>query len=212
MSEPTLYGADYSVYVRIVRLALAEKQVDYELVPVDVFATGGPPEWYGRHQPFGRIPAFEHGGFALYETSAISRYVDEAFAGPALQPADAKLRATMNQVVGIVDAYAYRTLVWNIYVETVSKPAQGARTDEALVASALPVALTCLAELARLKRDGDWFLGDTLSLADLHLAPVFGYFTKAAAAQALLAGHPALTAWWERMRQRPSYRGTEPTS
>jgi len=43
MKKPTLYGADYSVYVRIARLALLEKGVDHELVPVDVFAEGGPP-------------------------------------------------------------------------------------------------------------------------------------------------------------------------
>lgn len=80
--RPTLYGADYSVYVRIARLALIEKGVDHELVAVDVFAPGGPPAWYGAFHPFGRIPAFEHAGLALRETSAICRYVDEAFAVP----------------------------------------------------------------------------------------------------------------------------------
>ena len=38
MGKPTLYGADYSVYVRIARLALAEKGVAHELVPLDSFA------------------------------------------------------------------------------------------------------------------------------------------------------------------------------
>ena len=41
----TVYGASYSVYVRIVRIALHEKGVPYNLVPVDVFADEGvPPE------------------------------------------------------------------------------------------------------------------------------------------------------------------------
>lgn len=211
-AKPILYGADYSVYVRVARLALAEKQVDYELVPVDVFAEGGPPAWYRDHNPFGCIPAFSHDGLALYETSAITRYVDEAFDGPALQPAEPRQRAAMNQIIGIVDSYAYRTLVWNIYVETVSKPVEGGKPDEALLAGALPLAVTCLAELARLKRDGDWLLGADLSLADLYLAPVFGYFTRADAATVLLAKHPALTGWWERMRGRASFHTTEPTS
>ncbi|TIN15515.1 MAG: glutathione S-transferase family protein, partial [Mesorhizobium sp.] len=38
MSRPVVYGAGYSVYVRIVRLALEEKGIGYELVPVDIFA------------------------------------------------------------------------------------------------------------------------------------------------------------------------------
>ena len=43
MARPVLYGADYSVYVRIARMALAEKGVEHDLVPVDIFAPGGPP-------------------------------------------------------------------------------------------------------------------------------------------------------------------------
>ncbi|TIT61074.1 MAG: glutathione S-transferase family protein, partial [Mesorhizobium sp.] len=66
MSKPVVYGADYSVYVRIVRLVLAEKGIDYELVPVDIFAADGISGWYFDHHPFGRIPAFEHDGFPLY--------------------------------------------------------------------------------------------------------------------------------------------------
>ena len=212
MDRPVVYGADYSVYVRIVRLVLVEKGIDYELVPVDIFAEGGAPAWYLDRQPFGKIPAFEHDGFRLYETGAITRYVDEAFEGQKLQPSEPHARAVMNQIIGTIDSYAYRTLIWDIYVETVSKPRDGRQTDKARVARALAVAETCLAELARLKRGGDWMLGEALTLADLHLAPVFGYFTKAAAAGPMLAGQAPLAAWWERMRFRGSYRATEPTS
>jgi len=84
--KPQVFGVDYSVYVRIVRLALAEKSVEYRLVPVDIFAEEGPLKGYLDRHPFGRIPAFEHAGFSLYETGAIARYVDDAFEGPRLQP------------------------------------------------------------------------------------------------------------------------------
>ena len=74
--KPILYGADYSCYVRIARLALIEKGVDHELVPVDIFAKGGPPEWYREIHPFGRIPACEHGGFRVlhkpYDLAALA--------------------------------------------------------------------------------------------------------------------------------------------
>ena len=116
MGRATLYGADYSVYVRIARLALIEKNVDHELIPVDVFSPEGLPSWYLALNPFGRIPAFEHDGLVLYETAAIARYIDEAFQGRSLQPDDPRARAAMNQIVGLLDSYAYRTLVWDIYV------------------------------------------------------------------------------------------------
>jgi glutathione S-transferase len=119
-SHPIVFGAPYSVYVRAVRLALEEKGVPYELVPVDIFAPGGPPPEHRVGHPFGKIPALEHAGFRLYEAGAITRYVDEAFPGPRLQPEEPRSRARMNQIIGILDSYAYRTLVWDIYVERVA--------------------------------------------------------------------------------------------
>lgn len=211
MSRPILFGADYSVYVRIARMTLLEKGVDLERVPVDVFAGDGVPGWYRERHPFARIPAFEHGTLRLYETTAIARYVDEAFDGPALQPADPANRAIMNQIVGLLDSYAYRTLVWDIYVERVSKPARGEAPDETRIAAALPVATTCLSELARLGGDGPWLAGDQLTLADLHAAPMFGYFLKAPEGRALLSSQAGLGAWWERMTARPSFAATEPS-
>ncbi len=211
MHSPALYGSDYSVYVRIVRLALEEKRVAYHLVPVDIFAPGGPPAWYRERHPFLRIPAFSHAGIDLYETGPIIRYVDEAFDGPPLQPIAPGDRAAMNQIIGIVDSYAYRTLVWDIYVETVSKPGRGETTDTERVAKAVPVAETCLSELSRLKRSGRWLIGEDISLADVYLAPVLAYFEKADIAGAMLDRHPNISAWWGAMRERDSFIATEPS-
>ncbi len=209
--KPRLFSADYSVYVRIARLALLEKDVDHELVPVDIFAGDGVADWYLARHPFRRIPAFEHGDLRLFETGAITRYVDEAFAGPPLQPQGAARRAVMNQIIGLLDGYAYRALVWGVYVERVSKPEQGKTPDEALIAAALETARTCLSTLTRLQ-DGRAFLaGDRLSLADLHAAPILAYFVRAPEGAALLADYPALGRWWTGLTARPAFRATEPT-
>jgi glutathione S-transferase len=211
MSRAKLYGADYSVYVRIARLALIEKDVDHELIPVDVFSPEGLPSWYLALNPFGRIPAFEHDGLVLYETAAIARYIDEAFQGQSLQPDDPRARAAMNQIVGLLDSYAYRTLVWDIYVERVSRPREGTPSDEGRIAAALPVAETCLAALDGLKRPGPFFLGESLTLADLHAAPIFAYFLKAPEGRQMLARFPQLVRWWEAVSGLPSFAATEPT-
>jgi glutathione S-transferase len=209
--RPILFGADYSVYVRICRLALAEKGVGHELIPVDIFAEDGAPGWYAERHPFGRIPAFEHGALRLLETSAIARYVDEAFDGPALQPATPADRAVMNQITGLLDAYAYRTLVWDIYVERVERPGQGRAPDEARIAAALPLARKCLAVLASLKRPGAWLLGGQLTLADLHAAPMFAYFVKSAEGATMLAENAGLAPWYGAISARASFRDTEPS-
>jgi len=212
MTKPQLFGADYSVYVRIVRLALAEKGVACDLVPVDVFAADGVPAWYLELHPFGRIPAFEHHGLRLFETAAIARYVDEAFAGPPLQPADVRQRAVMAQIIGLLDSYGYRPMVRDVYVERVFRPKSGKVSDEALIAAGIEKSRTCLAALARLKSDGDWLLGSGLTLADLHAAPMFAYFVKAPEGRKLLGEQPELSRWWERVSALPSFAATEPTS
>ena len=200
-SKVFLYGAPYSVYVRIARLALEEKGVAYTLNELDIFAEGGPPPDFLARQPFGRIPAFEHDGFQLYETGAIARYIDEAFDGPALQPAEPRARARMTQIIGILDSYAYRTLVWDIYVV---KRESGA--DPA--GDVLARAETCLTALQDLKGDAPWLAGAQLSLADLHAAPIFAYGLMTPEGEALLAAHPGLAAWWRVMSKRPSMART----
>ncbi len=207
MSEPVVYGRPFSVYVRIVRQTLAEKGVSYRLVEIDPFAPGGPPAEYRERQPFGRIPAFEHDGFHLYEAGAISRYVDEAFPGPPLQPREPKARARMNQAISIIDSYAYRTLVWDIFVERVRAPANGRAPDEVRIAAALPKAETCLAALASLD-DGDWLAGPVLTLADLHAAPMLAYFRMAPEGLQIMARYPRLERWWSAIAARPSMVAT----
>ncbi len=207
-SMPVVYGAPYSVYVRAVRLALEEKGVAYRLDTVDVFAEGGPPASLLERQPFGRIPAFEHDGFTLYEAGAIERYVDEAFPGPALQPSAPRERARVNQLTSILDSYAYRSLVWDIYVERVSAPRQGRAPDEARIQAALPKAQLCLRAISDLMNGGPYLAGSTLTLADLHVAPMFAYFTLAPEAEALLTEQLAIKAWWASMIGRPAMQAT----
>ncbi|WLS02211.1 glutathione S-transferase family protein [Shinella oryzae] len=198
-----VYGAGYSVYVRIVRIVLAEKDVSYELVPVDVFAQEGLPAEYLARHPFGRIPAFSHGGFDLYETTAITRYIDESFDGPALQPQATRERARMNQIIAMLDNYAYGPMVWDVYVQRVEPP-EGQRPDEAKIADGLEKARRFLTALTDPVGDRPWLAGDTPSLADFHAAPIFDLFQQAPEGAAMLAEFPSLVAWWERINVRPS--------
>lgn len=208
MTKPILFGADYSVYVRIVRLALEEKGVPYDLEEVDIFAEGGPPANYRDRHPFGKIPAFEHEGFRLYEAGAITRYVDQAFPGPSLMPVSPRDRARVNQIISFLDSYAYRTWVWDIFVERVSLPDEGGRTDEAKIAAALPRAETCLTAIAALTSGNPYFVGPGPSLADLHAAPMIAYLRVAPEGLALLEEQPRWTTWWQAMNARPSMTAT----
>ncbi len=203
---PTVFGADYSVYVRVVRLVLEEKDVVYRLEKVDIFSENGPPAGYEQRHPFLRIPAFDHDGFRLYEAGAITRYIDGAFPGPALMPADIQRRARADQIIGILDSYAYRTWVWDIYIER-TKP----EPEETKITEALPRAETCLAAIEALMAGDAFFLGDAPTLADLHAAPMVALFRKTPEGARLLADHPLWQGWWANISDRPSMAATHST-
>ena len=208
--RPQLHGADYSVYLRIARLALAEKEVAYDLLPVDIFAEKIPETHLERH-PFGKIPTFAHGDFHLYETGAITRYIDEAFEGPPLQPAEVRSRARMNQIISIADGYLYPQLIWGLYVECIEKPKRGEVPDEARVQKARGVALISFAELGGLLCEQRWMCGDRPTLADLYLAPMIDYALQVPEVRAMVAKHRNLGDWWLRVLALDSFRETQPS-
>jgi glutathione S-transferase len=146
-----------------------------------------------------------HGNFTLYETAAINRYVDEAFDGPPLQPADVKHRARMIQIMSMADSYGYRPLVWDIYVERISNPKEGKPSDEARIAAAIPKARIYLGALEDLIGDLNFLADASPTLADFHTTPVIDYFVQAPEGRALLNEYPRIAAWWARASSVPAW-------
>jgi glutathione S-transferase len=208
MARPIVYGPAGSTYVWSVRLALSEKGVTHELVEVP-FGARREPSHLARH-PFAKVPAFEHDGFALYETQAIMRYVDERFPGTPLQPEDVHEWSRMNQLIGIVDAYAWPSIAGTILYNRVLLPRLGGVADDGAVAAALPRARLCLAEIDRLMADHPFLTGAHVSLADLMVIPILYYFGEVAEGRACLAEHPKLEEWVRRMAERQSFGVTKP--
>jgi len=74
MSGFVIYMVPGSPYGRAVAVALEEKAAPYRVAGIKPQALRSPD--YLTRQPFGKMPAFQHGDFALYETQAILRYLD----------------------------------------------------------------------------------------------------------------------------------------
>ena len=197
------------MYTRIARLALEEKSVPYELDEIEVFGRDGVPAEHFKRHPFGRIPVLVHADLSLYETSAICRYVDEAFPGASLQPATAARRARLTQIVSLLDSYAYRPMVWGVFVQRVRRPLQGFEPDEKLIASSLTQADTVLQALVGIKGASPYLAGSELSLADLHAFPMLKYFHLAPEGRAAVTRHASLAEWLARMEQRRSVVSTQ---
>ena len=208
MASIKLLGLRISAYTRIARLALEEKEVDYDLEEVDIFADSGPPAEYLAHNPFGTIPYLMHGEFGLYETAAICRYIDETFPGKKLQPQISVKRARMNQIIGILDNHTYRPMVWDVYVQRIVVAGSGAQADESLIAAALPTIHSVLQQLDMWREEDEFLVGDSISLADLHAYPMLRYFIETEEGASMLNSFPRLQQWLLQMQTRPSVSAT----
>lgn len=208
MADIRLLGLRISVYTRIARLALAEKALEYQFEEVDIFADSGPPADYLALNPFGTIPCLLHGDLVLYETAAITRYLDDICPGDSLQPAAPAARARMNQVIGMLDSYCYRPMIWAIYVQRTVVPAAGGTADETVISAALPGLRRVLEQLARWRGSNGFLAGESLSLADLHLYPMLAYFVDTPEGRSMMEDFPDLQRWLHSMEARRSVRAT----
>jgi glutathione S-transferase len=204
-----LHGYRYSVYSWIARLALHEKGVAYNWVEVNPFAENIPASYLATH-PFKRVPALIHAGFIVYETGAITRYVDEAFEGPRLQSMEPRERARSNQIMSIVDSYAYWPLVRQVFSHGVFRPRMGLPADEDEFRKGIEAAPRILAALETAAGGGRYLCGNQLSLADIHLAPMIGYFVLADQGRALLQKYAGVNDWWSEFSRRAAFMATMP--
>lgn len=205
MTEIIVYGVPGSPYLRMPLLACEEKGASWRLCPM-AFGDSKTAEHLAR-QPFGRIPAIEHGGFKLYEAQAIIRYIDQVFDGPGLTPPDPRAQARMNQVMNIVDWYVMPSISAGIGFNRIVRPKFGMPVNEAEVAAALPMARTCVRALEEILAGNAYFAGPQVSLADLMAIAHLDFFPQSPEGADMLAGS-SLLGWMERMAERPSVQNT----
>jgi glutathione S-transferase len=207
MSDFVIHGIPGSPYGRAVLIALEEKGAPYRFVPVAP-ANIRTPAHLACH-PFGRVPHLEHGGFTLYETAAIARYVDRILPEPPLTPANPQAAARMDQLMNINDWYLFQGVSNVIAFQRIVRPRlMGLEPDEEAIAAAMPKAHVVFDELSRLLGEGAFFVGESITLADVLLAPQLDFFAATPEWEPLTAHTPNIRRWLDRINARPSLRAT----
>jgi glutathione S-transferase len=194
-----IFGNPMSTCTRKVLTTLAETHTPYELVVID-FAKGEhkqPP--HTLRQPFGQIPALDDDGFALYESRAMCRYLNDKVDGP-LVPRDLRARAVAEQWISIESANFSGHAMKFVY-QYVFKRDVDAKVLEA-AGQALDKTLGIMdAQLAK----HPYIAGSTFTLADICYMPYLEY-VMATPAKDSVAKHPNVSAWWAKLSDRPSWR------
>jgi len=191
-----------STFSRRVRIALLEKDIEHELVMVDMAAGGHKTPQYLAMNPYGRVPTLEQDGFVLYESSAILRYLESLKPEPRLFPEDAQAGALVEMHMKLCDIEFTR------YAGAILFPKRflpRERWDLAAFEQARGPMERHLAAVGRELGDRDFLVGDRFTAADLvymaHLQflPLFELETL-----------PTVEAWAKRLLARPSAIATIP--
>ncbi|MGB3757640.1 MAG: glutathione S-transferase family protein [Rivularia sp. (in: cyanobacteria)] len=200
MSNLTLYGTPASTYVRTVRLLLAEANIDYDLKDIDIFSGENKTDGYLAKHPFGKIPAMEVDGEKIYETAAITYYINEKIAGSKYSPSDILTQTRMLQIMAIIDNYLYPAAVGTIVIQNLIVPTQGGKTDQEAVKEAVAPTQKALKAIEDLYQGNPFLVDSLISIADFYLIPIFVYLEKTPEFEAVTAQTPKLKAWWEQTK------------
>jgi len=180
-----------------VRIVLAEKEMDCDLITVDLQAGQHRQPEFLKLNPFGRVPVLIDEGFVVYESTIINEYIDDEYPEPPLRPVDSGERSRMRLLEDYADT-AFTLPAMAVQME-LSKPA--AVREEQRVRAARDVVVKGLEMLNR-ELEGREYLAGEFSLADVAFAPIVLQLEK-------LGIHPDnslrnLKAWIQRLAARRS--------
>ncbi|KAL3849775.1 hypothetical protein ACJIZ3_011657 [Penstemon smallii] len=200
-----VHGHPYSPPTKRVLLALSEKGLDYEFVPVDMTSGQHKKEPFISINPFGQVPAFEDGDLKLFESRAITRYIAYAYAdkGTPLFDQDPK-KVAITSVWLEVEALKFDVPGSKLSFEILIKPVMGRTPDEGAVEQAQGELAKVLdvyeARLSKSKYLG----GDSFTLVDLHHVPIVHNMMKTKV-KAVFDARPHVSAWAADILARPAW-------
>lgn len=201
MSKLTVYGLTASTYVRTVRLLLEEIGAEYTIQSINIFNGENQTAEYLAKHPFGKVPTLAVDGELLYETAAITQYLDTVLANHKYSPTTPMLQARMRQIIGIIDGYLYAPAIGTIVIQRLT-----GKIDEAKLTAAIPVAKKALDAIESLISPSPYLLGSEITIADFYLIPLFVYLSQTPEFAAVTAQTPKLLAWWDRVGQLPNVK------
>jgi glutathione S-transferase len=195
MSKILVYGSPLSTYVRTVQLLLESIGIEYQTHSVDFLKGENRLATYLSKNPFAKMPTLEIEEGLIYETAAITDYLDTVLANGRFTPTNPLLKARMRQVMGIVDNYLYPNVI-TIVMQRSIVPSQGGQTDLSAVNKAIEPLKIAIDAIETLTTCDLYLLGSSVSIADFYLAPIFGYLAQTPEFAVTVAQAPKLQVWW----------------
>jgi len=200
-----LIGSLTSPYVRKVRIVMAEKKLDYQLVLEDVWATDA----VLASNPLGKVPCLVmEGGEAVFDSRVIVEYMDALSPVGKLIPATGRERAEVRTWEALADGLCDAALAARM--EAIWAPREGARS-QAWIDRQMSRMNAAVDAMATGLGERPWCFGNHLSLADIAVGCALFYLDFRFADQLDWRGrHPNLVRLADKLATRQSFTDTAP--
>ncbi|KAK4541449.1 hypothetical protein LTR36_008050 [Oleoguttula mirabilis] len=206
----TLISATPSPYARKVRIALAEKGIPFTLQTEVPWDSTTKTKLYN---PLEKLPVLilDDGKTAIYESHYIMEWLETKHPEPALLPPsieiDDRLFAKKVEVVcdGICDALVLA------FFEKQREPEKQSQPWAARQMRKADGGLQALATWVDNAQGANFLIGNQLTLADIAIGSMLGWFTLRFPDHLWQSQHPALKKYWEGLETRKSFAETRPS-
>lgn len=201
MPDLRLWTWKLSPYAGKVRVALAEKGLDVELLEIHPVKR---PAELKTLNPFMRVPVLEVNGTPVRESSAICEWLEETHPDPPLWPEDPTQKAWLRGWTTWLDNDPVQNLFLGLRKQAFGKDAHDPEDIVEQLHGRVPKAWR-RTELALERHDGPWLAGEQFTLADVAgMALAVRLPEWLPALQPDADEHPLTAAWLEALRARPS--------
>ncbi|KAI0092259.1 glutathione S-transferase [Irpex rosettiformis] len=204
-----VYGLPQSSATQRVLVVLKEKNVPYELVPVDFFGGELKSLAFLAKSPFGLIPYIDDDGFILCESLAICKYIAAKYAGsgtPLLpDQSDVKAVALFEEACSVEESN-FQPIATGIVVEKYFKAFRGLQPDDKVVEECISKLNEKLGGYEAILKKRRFLTGDNMTVADLAHLPTG---TIIGDVGVKLLGdpdkRPNVARWWKEISSLPSW-------
>ncbi|MFK7871323.1 MAG: glutathione S-transferase family protein [Roseobacter sp.] len=197
-----LFHVPLSPFCRKVRLSLAEKKIEVELVEERYWEAS--PDFM-RRNPAGKVPILKIDGVTMTESAAICEYIEETRPEPPLMPQDPAARAEVRRLIGWFDDKFHNEVTSKLLYERVNKKMmQQGYPDSGNVKAGAKAIKYHLDYMAWLLDHRRWLAGDAMTLADFAAAAHFSALDYISDVD--WTRSEPVKDWYAKIKSRPAFR------
>lgn len=209
MATPVkLYGPPRSTAVSRALVCLLEKDVHFELIPVNMSKGEHKMPEYLKIQPFGQVPVFEDESISLFESRAICRYICEKYAdkgNKGLYGTNPLSKAAIEQWLE-AESQSFNPPSSTLAFQLAFAPMMNIPQDQGAIQQNSEKLAKVLDVYDKRLGESRFLAGDEFSLADLSHLPNAQYLMNGTDKAELFTSRKNVSRWWNEISSRESWK------